>query len=126
MTEGKAGNEPHSATASAGTAAKLQAQLGAVADKTRETIDSAREPIADRLLGAADTLRARGGRLPRRAAGIARGAADRLEASATYLVTNSMHQMLEDVLSVVKEHPAQALLLAGAMGFVMGLARRKD
>ena len=87
-------------------------------------IDSAREPIADTLLGAADTLRARGKRLPRAAAGIAQGAADGLEASATYLVSKTVPQMMEDVLSLVRKNPAQSLLIAGALGFLLGRALR--
>jgi ElaB/YqjD/DUF883 family membrane-anchored ribosome-binding protein len=102
----------------------LKAQLAAAADKTKETIDSAREPIADQLLGAADTLRTRGERLPRGTAGIAQGAADRLETSATYLVSNTVPQMMEDVLSLVRKNPAQSLLIAGALGFLLGRALR--
>lgn len=88
------------------------------------TIDSAREPIADKLLNAADTLRARGEKLPRGAAGIAQSAADRLEASATYLVSNTVPQMMEDVLSLVRENPGRSLLIAGALGFLIGRALR--
>jgi ElaB/YqjD/DUF883 family membrane-anchored ribosome-binding protein len=111
----------------AGTGAgKLKAQLATAAEKTKETIDSAREPIADKLLGAADTLRARGERLPRGAAGVAQGAADRFEASAIYLVSKTVPQMMEDVLSFVRENPAQSLLIAGALGFVLGRAMRRD
>lgn len=107
-------------------AGALKAQLAAAADKTKETIDSAREPIADKLLAAADTLRAQGERLPRGPAGIARGAADKLEASATYLVSRTVPQMMEDILSLVREKPAQSLLVAGTLGFLLGRAMSRD
>ena len=107
-------------------AGKLKAQWAAVTDKTKDTIDSAREPIADKLLGAADRLRARRDRLPRAAAGVAQGTADRLEASATYLVSNTVPQMLEDLLSLVRENPVQSLLIAGGAGFLLGRALSRD
>ncbi|HEX4049725.1 MAG TPA: hypothetical protein VHY19_02445 [Steroidobacteraceae bacterium] len=129
MTEDTAGTGPYNPLVSdvvARPAGKLKAQFAAVADKTKETIDSAREPIADKLLGAADTLRARGESFPRGAASVAQGAADKLEASATYLVSKTVPQMMQDVLTLVRKHPAQSLLVAGAMGFFLGRALRRD
>jgi ElaB/YqjD/DUF883 family membrane-anchored ribosome-binding protein len=128
MAEGKAqtnlGDDPI-AEATRGTGATLKAQLGAAADKAKRKVDSAREPIADTLLGAADSLRARGNRLPPGAAGVARGAADKLEASATYLVSNTVPQMVQDVLLLVRNHPMRSLLIAGALGFLIGRGRRE-
>lgn len=128
MTEATAGIPAGSASASeaaAQTGGTLKAQIAAAADKTKQTIDGAREPIADTLMGAADSLRARGERLPRGAAGIAQRAADGLETSATYLVSKSVPQMMEDVQSLVRNNPAQSLLIAGALGFLLGRALRR-
>lgn len=129
MSDDTAGTELSSAPASeaaTGTAGKIKTHLGAAADIAKDKIDYAREPIADKLLGAADTLRAQGERLPRRAAGVAQGAADKLEASATYLVSNSVEQIMEDVRSVIRSKPAQSLLIAGALGFLIGRTLSKD
>ena len=127
MTEGKVEPEHYgfpTSEAAAATAGTLKAQLGAATDLAKKKVDSAREPVADTLLGAADRLRAGGARLPRSAAGVAHGAADRLEASATYLVSNTVPEMVQDLLSHIRKHPTRSLLIAGALGFLIGRSSR--
>jgi hypothetical protein len=34
--------------------------------------------------------------------------------------------MVEDVLTIVKNHPTQSLLVAGALGFLIARALRRD
>jgi ElaB/YqjD/DUF883 family membrane-anchored ribosome-binding protein len=129
MSEKKAGTALYGAPApeaAAGSAEKMKGQLGAAADKAKDKIDAAREPIADKLLGAADTLRARSQRLPRRAASVAESAADKLEESATYLVSNNLEQMLQDVRAAIRRHPTRSLAMAGVVGFLIGRAISKD
>ncbi|HTT06479.1 MAG TPA: hypothetical protein VMF64_14450 [Steroidobacteraceae bacterium] len=128
MTENKPLTETYGAPPSeapTGTAGTIRSQLGAAANKAKDKVDRAREPIADTLLGAADSLRSQGERLPRSAAEVAQGAADRLEASATYLVSNTVPEMVQDLLSLVRKHPARSLLIAGALGFLLGRALRE-
>jgi hypothetical protein len=94
----------------------------------RDRIDRAREPAADTLHGAADALRDRATGLPggEKIAGAARGAADALDSSAGYLKTHDASEMMQDLLSFVKRHPAAALVAVGAVGFVIAAALRRN
>jgi hypothetical protein len=90
------------------------------------TMDSTREAIAERLHGAADTIRDRvtagNEALTDRAASIA----DKLDASASYVESRDPRRMMRDLLRVIKSHPTQSLLLAGLVGFMVARAFRRD
>jgi uncharacterized protein YjbJ (UPF0337 family) len=107
---------------------KVKEQLGEAADRAKSRIDSARQPVADKLHGAADTIREQASRLPggEKVAGVAQGAADTLESSAAYIESHDAQQMAQDLLAIVKRHPAQALIFAGALGFLVARALRSD
>jgi ElaB/YqjD/DUF883 family membrane-anchored ribosome-binding protein len=104
-----------------GSSGKLKTQLGEAAETAKDKVDSVREPVADKLRGAADTLRQKGERIPGGAA--VAGAA---EASASYIESHNAQQMVEDVMTIVKKNPAQSLLVAGVLGFLIARAFRRD
>jgi len=97
-----------------------------VVDKTAGGVESLREPAADKLDVAADALHKRSGRLPGAEAlgGAARAAADRLKSSATYLKSHEAGEIMDDALGILKRYPVQALLIAGALGFITARALR--
>jgi len=104
----------------------MKGQFDAAADKAKDKIDSVREPVADRLRGAADVIRDKGGSLPGGAsvANATQGAADRLETTADYIESHSAKEMVADLMDLVKQHPTQSLLIAGALGFLIARAFR--
>ncbi len=93
-----------------------------------ERVERARGPVADTLHGAADTLREGAKGLPggEQVAGVARGAAGALDSSADYLKSHDASEMMQDLMSFVKRHPAAALLAVGAVGFVIARALRRS
>lgn len=123
---------PRSAEAAASGLSPTAGRMGQLADnatdKAPSKLDSAREPIADKLQGAADTLREHADRLPggEKVAGAARSAADKLESSASYLVSHTAEDIGQDLMTLVKQHPARSMLIAGAVGFLLARALRSD
>jgi hypothetical protein len=131
MTETSYGGGPNTDRASAAAASGLgdvKKQASELADKTTSKIDSARQPIADKLHGAAGAIRDQAQALAagEGLVGVAKSAADKLESSATYLESHDTQQMIQDLVSIVKKHPTQSLLLAGAVGFLVARAFRSD
>ena len=131
MTETTFGGEPNTGRASTAAASGLgdvKKQASEFADKTTSKIDSARQPIADKLHGAAGAIRdqAQGLAAGEGLVGVAKTAADKLDSSATYLESHDTQQMIQDLVSIVKKHPTQSLLLAGAVGFLVARAFRTD
>src|SRR6185312_3835844 len=104
-------------------------RVGEATDRAQGKLDSARQPVADKLHSEADRVRNRADRLPggRTVSGAARSAADRLDASASYIESTDARGMMQDLLGVIKRHPAQSLLAAGVVAFLIGRAfRHKD
>jgi ElaB/YqjD/DUF883 family membrane-anchored ribosome-binding protein len=102
-----------------GALGDLKQQAGEFADKAANRVDATRQPIADKLHGAAGAIRDQ-------AQGAAKTAADKLDSSATYIESHDTQQMLQDLVGIVKRHPAQSLLLAGAVGFLVARAFRTE
>jgi ElaB/YqjD/DUF883 family membrane-anchored ribosome-binding protein len=131
MTETSFGGGPNTDRASAAAASGLgdvKKQASEFADKATSKIDSARQPIADKLHGAAGAIRDQAQALAagEGLVGVAKSAADKLESSATYLESHDTQQMIQDLVTIVKKHPTQSLLLAGAVGFLVARAFRSD
>jgi len=84
-------------------------------------VDRQRETAARGLDRAASSLHDGVGS----AAKMGHGLADGMESSASYLRSHSFGDMGNDVISLCKKHPVQALVSAAVLGFVMGrLVRR--
>lgn len=92
------------------------------------TADGARGPVADKLHGAAESVRHQAERLPggEQVAEAVQSAAGKLESSASYLQSHDSREMLQDLWAFIKRHPAQSLLLAGALGFFIARGLRSD
>jgi ElaB/YqjD/DUF883 family membrane-anchored ribosome-binding protein len=96
----------------------------AAADK----IDSNRESAASGLESAASALHDKAEDLPggERVTSLAHSAADKLTATAGYVREHDVKAMLDDVGELVKKNPGPALLVAAAIGFLIGRAFSSD
>ena len=82
--------------------------------------DSTREAIAERLRGAAGTIRDHANAGSEALADRAQSAAETLDASAKYIESFDARRMMQDLISVTKKYPAQSLAVAGLLGFLVG------
>ena len=135
MTETPSGlgsNADRATDATASAMAKAKQQTGEWADRAAGKLDAARQPVADKLHGAANAVRGNAERLydsegvSEGVSDVAHSAADRIESSATYLESHDVRQIAQDLVAVVKRYPTQSLLIAGAVGFLCGRAFRSN
>ncbi|HEX4049716.1 MAG TPA: hypothetical protein VHY19_02400 [Steroidobacteraceae bacterium] len=123
FSNGTASNVGRAAGAALSGVGEMKEQLGEAASRARSKVDGVRKPIADKLHDTAGKVREHADRISD-AAGTA---ADRLEASANYVKSRDARRMAQDLVGVIKKHPAQALLIAGVVGFLVARAfRSKD
>ncbi|MEO8050327.1 MAG: hypothetical protein ABI833_07915 [Acidobacteriota bacterium] len=101
-----------------------------VKDKTQEfgrdamnKIEDNRVSAAGALHNAASSLHQNAEKLPN-VPDMAHSAADKVEAVASYLQDHDTKQIMADVETVVKRNPGPSLLIAGALGFLIGRAFR--
>ena len=99
-----------------------------VADRAREATDEGRTVVAERLESAASTIEDRAADLPggNRVKEFAQAAADRLGTTADYMRSHDAKRMMSDVETVVRNNPGPALLIAAALGFLVGRAVVRD
>jgi len=103
-----------------------------VKDKTQEFGRDAMNKIEDNRVSAAGALRNAASSLHENAdklpnvPDIAHSAADRVDAVATYLQGHDTKQMMTDMETVVRRNPGPSLLVAGALGFLIGRAFRSN
>ena len=123
FSNGTASSIGHAAGAALSGAGEIKDQVGEAAGRARSKFDSARKPVADKLHDAADKVREHADRI----SGAAGSAADRLEASADYIKSRDARRMAQDLVGMIKRHPAQSLLIAGVIGYLVARAfRSKD
>lgn len=86
------------------------------------------QEAADRLESAASTVADRVENLPggNRVKEFAQAAADRLGTTADYMRSHDAKRMMSDVETVVRNNPGPALLVAAALGFLVGRAVVRD
>jgi len=103
-----------------------------VKDKTQEfgrdamnKIEENRVSAAGALHNAASSMHQKADKLPN-GPDLAHSAADRVEAVASYLQGHDTKQMMADVETVVRRNPGPSLLVAGALGFLIGRAFRSN
>jgi ElaB/YqjD/DUF883 family membrane-anchored ribosome-binding protein len=125
----------HSAATRATSRAKLARALGArhardnceehtMAD-TNTFEQSAKNPVesvSDMARAAASAVRERADQLPggQKVQQFAQSAAERLSTTADYVRSHDAKRMLADVERVVKNNPGSSLVVAAALGFVIG------
>ena len=80
--------------------------------------------VGERLGSAADTLR---GTLPQegRLGGAVRAVTDGLEASGNYLQEQGLTGAIEEVESLIRRYPIQALLLGAGLGYALSRLRMR-
>src|ERR1051326_5931747 len=108
-------------TDTANKAAEKSKELGRTAvNKIEETRTSA----ANSLQSAATTLHQKAATGVQAAGNMAHPAADKLETVAGYMRDHDTKQMMADVEEIVKKNPGRSLLLAVALGCLVGRAVR--
>lgn len=123
FNNGPAASGGRAAGAAMSGASEIKDQASEAASHAKSKFDSARKPVADKLHEAADGVRKHADRI----SGAAESAADRLEASADYIKSRDARRMAQDLVGVIKRHPAQSLLIAGVIGYLVARAfRSKD
>lgn len=90
--------------------------------KATDKVDERRGQTAETLDTTADQLRERGESLPggERTTEMASMAADKVEATSTYIRDHDVQDMLADLETFVRAHPTQSLVVAGVAGFLVG------
>jgi ElaB/YqjD/DUF883 family membrane-anchored ribosome-binding protein len=93
-----------------------------------DKIDEKRGPAADALRSAASTIHEKAEDLPggETVKSAAHSAAEKLESTAGYIREHDVKAMLSDVEEIVKRNPGPSLLIAVALGFLIGRAFRED
>ncbi len=100
-------------------------------DRAAGRVDRARRPVAERLHGMANGIRARAQslfereRISESVSDAAHGAADTVDSSAAYLDSHDVSAIGQDIVKVVRQHPVKFLVAAAAVGFMCGRALRR-
>lgn len=89
--------------------ARVKDKAGQVADDVSEKVGHARETAAGGLGRAATTTH---------------NIADGMQSTASYLRSHDCSQIGKDVMNICRRYPAQSVIAAVAVGFLIGRARR--
>jgi len=110
------------------TANTARQKISDAGRQTTEKVDEKRGPAADALQSAASAIHERAEGLPggETVKSVAHSAAEKLEATAGYIRDHDVQTMLSDVEGIVKRNPGPSLLVAAAIGFLIGRAFRED
>lgn len=112
--------------ADAATTAKQK--ISDVSQQAADKIDEKRGPAADAMESAASSIHEKAERLPggETVRSVAHSAADKLESTAGYIREHDVRAMFSDVEDIVKRNPGPSLLIAVAVGFLIGRAFRGE
>ena len=99
-------------------------ELPGTMSQTGHKGDQMAAAVGERLGSAADTLR---GTLPQdgRLGGAVRAVTDGLEASGNYLQEQGLTGAMEEVESLIRRYPIQALLLGAGLGYALSRLRMR-
>jgi ElaB/YqjD/DUF883 family membrane-anchored ribosome-binding protein len=114
-------NGPNQATAGAadklsGAASQLKDSVADAGRAASEKIDEKRRAAASGLDTAASVLHEKGDSV----ANVAHTAADKLSSTAEYLRRFDAKSLISDLQGLVRDKPGQSLLVAAAIGFLVG------
>jgi ElaB/YqjD/DUF883 family membrane-anchored ribosome-binding protein len=84
-------------------------------------IDGTRGPTADKLKSAASTIHEKTDRI----AGLAHGAADKLQSTADYVREHDAQGMMADITGYVRNHPGRSLLAGAAAVLLLSRTIRR-
>jgi hypothetical protein len=90
--------------------------------KEKEMIDQQRGRVAEGMDSVAEQLRGRAHDMPggERVAGVAEMAADKMQTTAEYVRNQDVNAMMDDLTTIVRDHPKESLIVAAAAGFLIG------
>jgi ElaB/YqjD/DUF883 family membrane-anchored ribosome-binding protein len=88
-------------------------------DEQRDTTAGALESAAGKMHDAADAG-------AEKISSVVHSAAEGVQSTATYLREHDTRQMMADLEDIVRKRPGQSLLIAAAVGFLVGRAFRND
>ena len=108
----------------AGATARVKEKAAELGETATDTLDRQRDSAASGLDTAASAIHSRADQLPggETVSGLAHSAADTLTSTADYVRQNDLKSMLADVEQIVKKNPGPSLLIAAAVGFLVGRA----
>jgi hypothetical protein len=106
---------------------KVKEKAGQMADKASDTVDKTRDQAAEGLDRAASALHHNAEDIPGgpKVVNVAHSVADGMESAAQYLREANFEDMKEGVLETCRKYPAQTLIGALAVGFLVGRAVRR-
>jgi ElaB/YqjD/DUF883 family membrane-anchored ribosome-binding protein len=105
----------------------IKESMSDMARTAAQTVDDGRRTAAERLGSAASAVRDRADTLPGgpRVQQFAHAAAEGLNTTADYVRSHDAKRMLEDVGRAVKNNPGPSLVIAAALGFLIGRALKR-
>lgn len=108
-------------------ASKVKEKASEVGGTVGDTIRRQRENAAGGLDRVASSLHQNAESIPggQKVARVAHGLAGGMESTASYLREHDLKAMGDDIISVARRHPTQALLSALVVGFLLGRAARR-
>ena|ERR1700674_3862700 len=106
---------------------RVKEKAGEMAGKVSDTVDKTRDQAVHGLDRAASALHENAEEMPGgpKVVSMAHTVADGMESAAQYLRDANFEDMKEGVLSTCRQYPAQTLLGALAIGFLVGRAIRR-
>jgi ElaB/YqjD/DUF883 family membrane-anchored ribosome-binding protein len=104
------------------TATKAKNAAEVVAQKTVDTLDEGRGAAAQVLAKAASAIRDDATNISGGVTSVVNSTVAQMDATATYVRRRTIRQMTRDLTRLVKRHPAFAVMIAAALGVVVGRA----
>jgi len=106
------------------TAAKVKDKVSDIGQTAADKIDENRDAAANGLDKAATSLHDKAETLPggEKVTNLAHATADKLSTTANYIRDHDVKRMMGDVETVVKNNPGRSVLVAAAIGFLVGRA----
>jgi ElaB/YqjD/DUF883 family membrane-anchored ribosome-binding protein len=106
------------------TAGQVKQKVSDLSRTASDKIDEKRGAAAGGIEQVASALHERADSLPggEKVASFAHSTADKLSSTADYVREHDLNRMIEDVETVVKNHPGRSLLVAAGIGFLVGRA----
>jgi hypothetical protein len=122
--ETTAARPPDIITGAASTVIQKAEEFGR---RAAERVNETRSSAASGLESAASTIRERAEQLPggEKVTEIARSTADKLSATANYMRTHEVTDVVAGVKRIIRRNPGQAFLAAAVVGFLAGRALRE-
>ena len=110
------------------TASTARQKASEVGREATDLVDEKRGPAADALQRTASSIHEKAEDLPggETVRNAAHSAAEKLEVTAGYIRQHDLRAMISNVEDIVKRNPGPSLLIAAALGFLIGRAFRED